>query len=238
MHIYRFLARSIFGSLLFCSLQMLTFSQSLSYSTLKQGSVTDGFRAETVYLNDANMPMGARFIHERTGFTLDLLQIESVPQTYIWVKTFPVSDKGEPHTQEHLLITKGSKGHQLNTTEGMSLAGSNAFTQQTHTAYHFYTGAGAETFYSLFEEYMDALVHPDYTDEEIRREVRNWGITQNADKTLRLEEKGSVYNEMTTSMTNQFSILFNEAGHLIYGNAHPTKLLLKIPAIQAFQLIS
>ena len=37
---------------------------------------------------------------------------------------------------------------------------------------------------------MDALLHPDYTDEEIRREVRNFGITENpADHTLGLEEK-------------------------------------------------
>ena len=67
--------------------------------------------------------MGARFIHEKTGFTLDLLQIESVPQVFFYVNTFPVSDRGEPHTQEHLLITKGNKGHQINTREGMSLHG-------------------------------------------------------------------------------------------------------------------
>ena len=41
----------------------------------------------------------------------------------------------------------------------------------------------------------------DYTDEEIRREVRNYGVTENpVDKTLRLEEKGTVYNEMVSSM--------------------------------------
>ena len=201
----------------FCSAQQ----KSLSFSDLKKGDITNGFHAVTVYLNDANQPMGGRFVHEPSGFTLDLLQIESVPQTYIWVKTFPVSDKGEPHTQEHLLITKGNKGHQLNTTEGMSLANSNAFTQQMNTAYHFYTSAGPETFYSLYEEYLDALVHPDYTDEEIRREVMNWGITENPDKTLRLEEKGSVYNEMNTAMTNPFNVIFDEVGRMLYGDRHP-----------------
>ena len=44
---------------------------------------------------------------------------------------------------------------------------------------------------------LDALLHPDYTDEEIRREVRNFGVSENpATHQLRLEEKGTVYNEM------------------------------------------
>ncbi|MDP9076878.1 MAG: hypothetical protein M3O71_05605 [Bacteroidota bacterium] len=192
-----------------------------SLTTLKEGEMVNGFKAVAVYLNDADKPMGGRFVHVATGFTLDLLQVESVPQTFIYVNTFPVSDKGEPHTQEHLLITKGNKGHQLNTREGMSLAESNAFTSQLHTVYNFNTGGGAEVFYGLFEKYMDALLYPDYTNEEVNREVRNWGITQNPDKTLRLEEKGSVYNEMTSGMNNPYSLLGDELGRLQYGNAHP-----------------
>src|SRR5690242_7168908 len=76
--------------------------KNLSLSSLSQSEVVDGFKAEAIYLNDANEPMGGRFVHQATGFTLDLLQIESVPQAFISVNTYPVSDKGEPHTQEHL----------------------------------------------------------------------------------------------------------------------------------------
>lgn len=194
---------------------------SISLATLKQGQTVNGFKAIAVYLNDADKPMGGRFIHVATGFTLDLLQVESVPQTFIYANTFPVSDKGEPHTQEHLLITKGSKGHQLNTREGMSLAQSNAFTSQLHTVYDFNTGGGPEVFYTLFENYLDALLHPDYTSEEVSREVRNWGITQNPDKTLRLEEKGSVYNEMSSTMNNPYALLGDELGRFQYGANHP-----------------
>src|ERR1700742_86953 len=86
--------------------------QTISLGSLKPGQIVDGFKAVAVYLNDADQPMGGRFIHVKTGFTFDLLQMESVPQTFIYANTFPVSDNGEPHTQEHLLITKGSKGHQ------------------------------------------------------------------------------------------------------------------------------
>ena len=43
---------------------------------------------------------------------------------------------------------------------------------------------------------MDALLYPDYSDEEIRREVRNFGVDEDPqDGSLRLEEKGTVYNE-------------------------------------------
>jgi Zn-dependent M16 (insulinase) family peptidase len=215
-----------------CTLVVLCFTFSIntvvkaqksviSLSSLKAGEMLHGFKAIAVYLNDADQPMGGRFVHEKSGFTLDLLQVESVPQTFIYANTFPVSDKGEPHTQEHLLITKGNKGHQLNARENMSLAESNAFTAQLHTVYNFNTGAGAEVFYTLFEKYMDALLYPDYTNEEVHREVRNWGITQNPDKTLRLEEKGSVYNEMASDMNNPYALLYDLMYRMQYGEGHP-----------------
>lgn len=191
------------------------------YTGLTKGQVLHGFRTDAVYTDDGDKPIGARFVHARTGFTLDLLQIQSVPQGFIWVNSFTVSDMGEPHTQEHLLIGKGNKGRNINVLENMSLTGSNASTYQTFTNYQFNTAGGSESFYTVFNEYMDVLLHPDYTEEEVRREVRNWGITENADKTLRLEEKGSVYNEMTSSMNNPDWRLYDNSLRLIYGDAHP-----------------
>lgn len=222
LHTSSFFLTTCCLSLILCFHETTMAQTKVSFATLTENQNVNGFKAVSVYLNDANQPMGGRFIHQRSGFTLDLLQIESVPQTYIWVRTFPVSDKGEPHTQEHLLITKGNKGHELNTREGMSLAASNAFTSQLHTAYHFNTAAGGGVFYDLFEKYLDALLHPDYTDEEVKREVRNWGVTENpSTKTLRVEEKGSVYNEMSVSMNNPNSVLFNTMGRMLYGDVSP-----------------
>jgi Zn-dependent M16 (insulinase) family peptidase len=208
--------------LLLSFLQASSQVKNVALQTLTNGQKLNGFKATALYLNGSDQPMGARFIHERTGFTLDLLQIESVPQTFIYTNTIPVSDKGEPHTQEHLLITKGNKGRQWNTMQAMSLAASNAYTQQTHTSYHFYTGAGPDVFFNLFNAYMDALLHPNYTDEEIRREVRNWGIAENpGDKSLRIEEKGAVYNEMNVSMNNQQRRVYMMMQQLVYGKQHP-----------------
>src|SRR4028119_512055 len=132
-------------------------TNNASLENLSAGKKINGFRANSVYLDDADKPLGGRFVHERTGFTIDLLQIQSVPQSFIWVKSFPVSDMGEPHTQEHLLIGKGNKGRNINVTEGMSLAQSTASTSQYHTIYQFNTAGGTDAFYSLFNEYLDVL---------------------------------------------------------------------------------
>lgn len=207
------------------SLLMLTAAaaaaEDVQLDNLKKDQNVGGFRVAAVYLNDSDKPMGARFVHRRTGFTLDLLQIESVPQGYTWVNSFPVSDQGEPHTQEHLLLGKGTTGRSIAQLDTMWLSGSSAFTQQWRTSYHFNTAAGPDVFFAIFGAQLNALLHPNYTDEEIRREVRNFGVTQNPDGSLRLEEKGSVYNEMTSSTGNPFRQLFRAIDHLTYGPAHP-----------------
>ena len=194
----------------------------VSFDTLAEGQTVSGFRTEAVYLNDSDKPFGARFRHARTGFTLDFLELQSVPQVFAWVNSFPTSEMGEPHTQEHLLLGKGNVGRAHAGLESMSLAGSSAFTQQWRTAYHMHTAAGPEVFYKLFESQMDALLHPDYTDEEIRREVSHWGVSENpADKKLTLEEKGTVYQEMRTTYDRPVSRLFRALNQKVYGATHP-----------------
>jgi Zn-dependent M16 (insulinase) family peptidase len=200
-------------------------SAGVSLDTLTEGQVVNGFRAEAVYLNDSDKPFGARLRHVKTGFELDFLQMQSVPQVFAWVNSFPTSDRGEPHTQEHLLLGKGNVGRAHSSLEDMSLARSSAYTQQWRTCYFFHTAAGPEVFYKLFESQTDALLHPDYTDEEIRREVSHWGIGENpADHTLHLEEKGTVYQEMRTTYDQPVSLLFRAANQMIYGPAHPLAL--------------
>jgi Zn-dependent M16 (insulinase) family peptidase len=194
---------------------------TVELKSLADGQAIAGFKVTAVYLNDADQPMGARFVHRKSGFTLDILRIESIPQAHTWVNSFPVSDQGEPHTQEHLLVGKGKTGRALNGLDTMWLATSNAFTQQWRTCYTLNTSAGSDVFFSLFDATLNALLNPDYSEEEVRREVRNFGITENPDKSLRLEEKGSVYNEMTSSSNNPFRQLFRAGGLLTYGSHHP-----------------
>ena len=205
----------------------LTLTATSSYAApvelgkLKQGDVVQDFRVESLYVNDAAQPLGARFVHRSSGFTLDYLQIESVPQGYTWVNSIPVGDQGEPHTQEHLLLGKGTTGRAFAGLDTMWLSSSTAFTQQWQTSYHFNTSAGPDVFFDLFAAELNALLNPNYTDEEIRREVRHFGVTTAADGSLRLEEKGSVYNEMTSSSANRYRVLFRTIGQLVYGAEHP-----------------
>ncbi|HEX3253853.1 MAG TPA: hypothetical protein VHS05_30740 [Pyrinomonadaceae bacterium] len=224
----KFKYRSWLCALFLCSLFAMQFPRALAqtneanpYAALTKEQTLHGFRTDAVYLDATDKPIGGRFVHLRTGFTLDLLQIQSVPQAFIYANTFTVSDMGEPHTQEHLLIGKGNKGRNINVLENMSLTQSNASTYQTFTNYQFNTAGGAESFYAVFNEFITVLLYPDYTEEEVRREVRNWGVTENPDKSLRLEEKGSVYNEMTSSMNNPDWRLYDNSLRLIYGPAHP-----------------
>lgn len=197
---------------------------AIPLARLTPGQVIHGFQTVALYLDAVDKPIGARFRHLRTGFVFDLLQIESVPQVFLWVNTPPTSDRGEPHTQEHLLLGKGNKGRRAASQEAMSLASSSAYTQQWRTCYFFNTTAGPEVFYKLFETDLDALLHPDYTDEEVRREVRNFGVTQNPDGTLRLEEKGTVYNEMVSTSAKPYTPLYRAIGIDLYGKGHPLAL--------------
>lgn len=194
---------------------------ALDYAALEPGTLAHRFKATTIYLDAADRPMGARFVHGPTGFQLDLIAIESVPQSFTWVKTFAVSDQGEPHTQEHLLLLRGVSGRRLATRQGMSIASTNAYTETWRTSYMMSTSAGIDTFFELFAEQQHAMLHPDYSDAEIRLEVRNFGVTRAADGTLRLEEKGPVYNEMVSSMASAGAQAWRAQSHAVYGTRHP-----------------
>lgn len=193
----------------------------LELAKIAAGNQAHGFVVSSVYLDAADRPVGARFMHRRTGFTLDLLQIESVPQAFTWVNTFADSDQGEPHTQEHLLLLRGVRGRTLQARDSMSLVTSSAFTQTWRTSYFFHTTAGVDTFFDVYAEQQRAMLHPDYSDAEIRLEVRNFGVTKAADGSLRLEEKGTVYNEMVSSMANPLWKEWRAINHAVYGERHP-----------------
>jgi hypothetical protein len=209
------------------AIALIGFAQPLSAQTLESlraNQAVHGFRTESLYLDGSGRPMGARFVHTRTGFTLDLLRLETAPQAYTWVNTFLVSDMGEPHTQEHLLLGKGNVGRAVANLESFSLVNSSAFVTQRRTQYHFNSPAGTDVFFTVFEAQLNALLNPDYTDEEIRREVRNIGVAQDPDGTLRLEEKGTVYNEMVSSYERPLWRLFRTASQAVYGERHPLAL--------------
>ncbi len=193
---------------------------ALTLATLTEGATQDGFVAKALYLDDDGRPRGARFVH-RSGFVFDYLAIETAPQAYLWVTTYPDSDGGEPHTQEHLLLGKGDKGRYLGNYSHVRMVTSSAATWPYRTGYHFNTALGVDDFWGILAAHLDALLHPDYSDEEIRREVRNFGVAKRADGKLALEEKGTVYGEMVGAYESPDSYQEGALTRLIYGAAHP-----------------
>jgi hypothetical protein len=197
---------------------------AMTLDALHQGDTAHGWSAVSAYIDDEGRSRGARFVHTRTGFTLDLLSIESSPQAMLYVGTYPSTSDGEPHTQEHLLLGRGNKGRMLGNLDHVSLTEWSAFTAQFRTAYHFRTNAGPRAFFPVFETQLDALLHPDYTDEDIRREVRDFEVTRGASGKRALTEKGTVYNEMVRTFDNPEERGGLELGRLIYGQEHPLAL--------------
>src|SRR5690606_38581097 len=199
-------------------------SAAVSLDDLREGQRAHGFVAEVQYLDGRDRPIGARFRHQATGFVLDYLRIESAPQGFIWVNSMPTSDMGEPHTQEHLLLGKGDRGRKLGSVEAMALGESSAFTDQWRTAYHFHTVAGADAYWIVFENQLDALLNPDYTDEEIRREVAHYGPAAGPGGAIVLEEKGTVHNEMVRTYEQPGRLAWRVATQLVHGEGHPLAL--------------
>jgi Zn-dependent M16 (insulinase) family peptidase len=188
----------------------------------KEGQKIHGFSVMNVYENSTGKPIGARFVSNKFGFIIDLVQIQSVPQAFFWIKTPPTSSMGEPHACEHLLLGKGNRGRYATSLEDMALGNSSAFTGQTKTCYHFNTTAGENTFYQIFEAKLGALLHPDFTDEEIRREVCHLGVAvDEKDSSLALEEKGTVYTEMVSSFEKPWYYFSKPMDVMVYGDNHP-----------------
>lgn len=189
---------------------------------LKENEKIADFRVEKIYDNEMGRAMGARFRHIPSGLVLDVLRIQSVPQAFFWFNTFPPSDQGEPHTCEHLLLGKGTRGRYVASLEDMSLGSSSAFTMQLQTCYHFHTAAGTDVFFNLLEAKLDAFLNPNFSDEEIRREVANIGYSIDpVGSTMTLEEKGTVYAEMVSAFERPWSNLGLKLGLLLYGPEHP-----------------
>ena len=191
------------------------------FEPLKQGEKINGFSVANLYDNATGKAIGARFVSDKYSFVVDLFNVQSIPQAFFWVKTIPETDRGEPHTCEHLLLGKGIRGRTARALEDMSLGSSSALTFQLSTSYTFYTLAGEDTFYKIFEAKLMAFLQPDFTDEEIRREVCHIGVaTDPATGALTVDEKGSVYTEMVSSFEKPYQDYW-ATQEILYGDDHP-----------------
>jgi Zn-dependent M16 (insulinase) family peptidase len=188
---------------------------------IEKGRTVGDFVVDAAYLGDAGAVVGTRFVNQKNGMPVVVLRIQSVPQVFLAFNTPPVSDRGEPHTGEHLLLGKGSKGKMLSLEQDMSLVESTAWTSQTDVCYSWSCAAGKETFFRSVEQYLDALLMPTYSDEEIRREVCHVGpVKDDATGKLSLDEKGTVYQEMVSTSAKRWNV-YDEMQRRVWGPDHP-----------------
>jgi Zn-dependent M16 (insulinase) family peptidase len=186
-----------------------------------KGRTVADFAVDAVYTDDRGGVLGTRWVHKTHGMPVTVLRIQSVPQVFLAFNTPPVSDRGEPHTGEHLLLGKGTKGKALSAEQDMSLVQSTAWTSQTDVCYSWSCAAGKETFFRSVEQYLDALLLPDYGDEEIRREVCHVGpVKDEKSGALSVDEKGTIYQEMTSSYEKRW-IVYDELQTRLWGREHP-----------------
>ncbi len=191
-------------------------------SLQKDQVVAKAFRAQALYLDPSGAPKGARFVHDQ-GLVVDVLFFDSVPQVSVYFRTLPSDERGTPHALEHLLLGKGSEGRRLNTMMPMRMGDHTAGTYSDMTNYQFSSAAGPAEFYELLDVFLGALIRPDITDEEIRREVAHTAVVEEGGK-LALEEKGTVYTEMVSRTEQPASLRWDQMGRMLYGPAHPLAL--------------
>jgi Zn-dependent M16 (insulinase) family peptidase len=190
-------------------------------AALKRDQAVAGLRVANLYADSHGEIVGAKFWDIRSGAPIYLLQIETVPQVFMWIDTPADSNTGVAHSLEHLLGGKGTKGRHASLLREMRLSRSAAATTDDFNLYSFSSGAGLDGFFEQFHAWLDALYRPDFTDLEAEREFYHFGtsIIDPATKKRTLVEKGSVYDEMQTGQ-GIYTYYF-ELNKRVFGEGNP-----------------
>src|SRR5579872_2191406 len=189
-------------------------------SGLKRDQVFADFRVANVYSDPDGRIVGVKLRHVPSGAPVFVLRMETVPQAFIWVDAPDNSNKGLPHSLEHLLESKGTTGRYFKLLVDMRLSRSEAATAEDFNHYGFASGAGLDGFFELLHASLDALYHPDFTDAEAEQEFYHFGVaTDPVTRKKTLVEQGSVYDEMQTGQ-GSFTYYF-ELNKRVLGSQSP-----------------
>ena len=193
---------------------------SRDIAALSKDEEVSGLRVANLYEDDRGQIVGAKFWHSRSAAPIYLLEIETVPQAFMWVDTPSDSNMGLAHSLEHLLGGKGTKGNYLGLLTEMRLSRRAAATTDDFNLYSFSSGTGLEGFFEQFHAWLDALYRPDFSDLEAEREFYHFGISLDPMTTMKtLVEKGSVYDEMQAGQ-GIYSYYF-QLNKRVLGEANP-----------------
>jgi Zn-dependent M16 (insulinase) family peptidase len=204
------------------SIPAVSFGSLEELDSLDEGEQIGSFRATARYEAAGERPAGARFVHIPTGMSVDLLRSDSAAQATVWIRTLPVSDRGEPYALQHLLMETGRKALLFSAACDSAMASRSAATRQSRTTYDVRTVADQPSFLEVIHLLLDALVNPDLTDEEIRRTLWHLAVREDENTSkLYLEEQGSVYRETLRDCAEPRTIAWNRTLELCYGREHP-----------------
>src|SRR5579885_3181930 len=95
-----------------------------------------GFPQQARYLDAEGREVGVKLEHAASGMPVWVPRTETVPQAFLYFRTLVDSDQGLPHSLEHLLVGKGTKGRLTELLTSMRLGGHGAATAGTETYYH------------------------------------------------------------------------------------------------------
>lgn len=189
-------------------------------AALKPDQTIGTLRVGNLYAASNGQIVGAKFWETRSGAPIYVLEIETVPQVFMWVDTPAQSNAGLPHSLEHLLAGKGTKGRYVSLLKEMRLSRSAAGTTDDFNLYSFSSGTGLDDFFEQFHAWLDALYRPDFTDLEAEREFYHFGISLDpATRKKTLVEQGSVYDEMQAGQ-GAYRYYF-ELNKRVLGNSNP-----------------
>lgn len=210
-------------ALLVALLQISQFGFAEDLTGLRKNQTIADFHVANLFTDASGKVVGARFLHDGTGAPLFLLQIETVPQVFMWVDAPADSGKGLPHSLEHLLAGKGIKGRYASLLRDMRLSQTAAATPRDFNFYSLASGTGLDGFFEQFHAWLEALYRPDFTDLEAEWEFYHFGVTSDpATRKKTLIEEGSVYDEMQTGQ-GRFTYYF-ELNKRVFGDGNPFAL--------------
>ncbi|GMS90043.1 hypothetical protein PENTCL1PPCAC_12218, partial [Pristionchus entomophagus] len=152
----------------------------------------------------------------RTGLRFAIGDIPGpMVKTCVSLVTEAHTDDGLPHTLEHLVFMGSEKypfkGFLDVIANRCFASGTNAWTDQDHTAYTMDT-VGAEGFYKSFPVYLNHILRPTLTKSQYLTEVHH--INEKG------EDGGVVYCEMQDHESEMDSILERRMRRLLYPEGH------------------
>ncbi len=187
-----------------------TADQGKQCGVLTAGMECHGFKIEQVTAMPELRATAIRATHVKSGARILHLHAPQDSENCFAV-TFPTpppDDTGVPHILEHAVLG-GSKKFPVREPFfemiKMSMATFiNAMTAQAYTVYPVSSNVKKD-FFNLAEVYLDAVFHPELTEDTFRREGHHFTLEDNADLSSPLRISGIVYSEMkgASSMPEQ-----------------------------------